>query len=198
MQHNAQGAIEYLLIIGAAILVAAIVLIALGGALFEGNTQQTSSQQSYAASIDPLKKTQLLETGQLHINFPITSGNLGQPITRASGSPITDQASLEQAIQNGELVIQIGTQTGSTTPVSSIQTGYSSNIITVTGCYGDYFLGPGATTPSRSYGAKGILYSGTTTITTYPMKIAKLISVNNNPAHASLIGTIYQTNSTTT
>jgi len=44
MNYKGQGAIEYLLIIGAAILVVAIVIIAITGAMGQGTTQGTQAQ----------------------------------------------------------------------------------------------------------------------------------------------------------
>jgi len=53
----AQGAIEYLLIIGAAILVVAIVIIAIISVLNQGQNQNTSGLESAKSSFDSLKET---------------------------------------------------------------------------------------------------------------------------------------------
>lgn len=54
---RAQGAIEYLLIIGAAILVVAIVIIAITSVLSQGQNQTSSGAESANESIDQLKET---------------------------------------------------------------------------------------------------------------------------------------------
>ncbi|MCX6803512.1 MAG: hypothetical protein NTY48_02990 [Candidatus Diapherotrites archaeon] len=54
MNFRAQGAIEYLLIIGAAILVVAIVLLAVSGAILTGNSQTSSSVQVSSRSFEGL------------------------------------------------------------------------------------------------------------------------------------------------
>ncbi len=53
---RAQGAIEYLLIIGAAILVVAIVIIAITSVLNQGQQQVISGDTSYSTSVDTLKE----------------------------------------------------------------------------------------------------------------------------------------------
>ncbi|MCX6803673.1 MAG: hypothetical protein NTY48_03830 [Candidatus Diapherotrites archaeon] len=55
MELKAQGAIEYLLIIGAAILVVAIVLLALTGALNSGTTQGSNAQETQQEQSQKLK-----------------------------------------------------------------------------------------------------------------------------------------------
>ena len=59
MEQKAQGAIEYLLIIGAAILVVAIVIIALSGVLTGAKTDQNGFEDLNDA------KNQLREDGEL-------------------------------------------------------------------------------------------------------------------------------------
>ncbi|MEK6958461.1 MAG: hypothetical protein AABW59_00270 [archaeon] len=56
MQYNAQGAIEYLLIIGAAILVVAIVILAVTGVLSGGQDQATAGQESTKQAYSGLDK----------------------------------------------------------------------------------------------------------------------------------------------
>lgn len=53
MEQKAQGAIEYLLIIGAAILVVAVVVIALTGILGSGTAQTDANDVN--ESLDPLR-----------------------------------------------------------------------------------------------------------------------------------------------
>jgi hypothetical protein len=54
MEEKAQGAIEYLLIIGAAILVVAVVVIALTGVL--GGAKNQTDANDINSSLGPLKK----------------------------------------------------------------------------------------------------------------------------------------------
>ena len=54
METKAQGAIEYLLVIGAVILVVAVVIIALSGVL--SNTKQQTDSNDYNDSLTVLRK----------------------------------------------------------------------------------------------------------------------------------------------
>lgn len=54
MEEKAQGAIEYLLIIGAAILVVAVVVVALTGVLTSGRGSSTETTGDYNSSLDDL------------------------------------------------------------------------------------------------------------------------------------------------
>jgi len=56
MEEKAQGAIEYLLIIGAAILVVAIVIIAVTGALGQGTKQTVDANTSQSDAYQNLEK----------------------------------------------------------------------------------------------------------------------------------------------
>ncbi|MEK6968618.1 MAG: hypothetical protein AABX51_08395 [Nanoarchaeota archaeon] len=57
MKYKAQGAIEYLLIIGAAILVVAIVILAVTGVLGGGKDQTAVGQESVTTSFDSLRES---------------------------------------------------------------------------------------------------------------------------------------------
>lgn len=57
MEEKAQGAIEYLLIIGAAILVVAVVIIALTGVLSSSKSTATSTQGEVGLDLNKLKYT---------------------------------------------------------------------------------------------------------------------------------------------
>jgi hypothetical protein len=54
MEEKAQGAIEYLLIIGAAILVVAIVIVAITSVLSQGKTSNTGSQDQLNKDLSDL------------------------------------------------------------------------------------------------------------------------------------------------
>jgi hypothetical protein len=56
MEQKAQGAIEYLLIIGAAILVVAIVIVAMTGIIGAGQQQGTSATGDYNSQLGDLNK----------------------------------------------------------------------------------------------------------------------------------------------
>ena len=56
-EKKAQGAIEYLLIIGAAILVVAIVIIAVTSVLSQGQNQTSTGAESASSAVDSLKET---------------------------------------------------------------------------------------------------------------------------------------------
>ncbi|NMA44431.1 MAG: class III signal peptide-containing protein [Candidatus Diapherotrites archaeon] len=56
MEERAQGAIEYLLIIGAAILVVAVVIVALTGVLQSGKNSAVGSKQDYNEELEDLNK----------------------------------------------------------------------------------------------------------------------------------------------
>jgi len=55
MEQKAQGAIEYLLIIGAAILVVAIVIVAMTGIVGSGKNAGTGATSDYNKDINALK-----------------------------------------------------------------------------------------------------------------------------------------------
>ena len=55
MQNRAQGAIEYLLIIGAAILIVAVVMIGLGGLLNSGTASTNTDSDTYSGALTDMK-----------------------------------------------------------------------------------------------------------------------------------------------
>jgi hypothetical protein len=81
MKNNAQGAIEYLLIIAAAILVVAIVILAVTGALSGGQEQTSQGVESQGSAFDQLKES---ASGSVKLNSrvylkgsPIIEGLIG-------------------------------------------------------------------------------------------------------------------------
>jgi len=56
MEEKAQGAIEYLLIIGAAILVVAVVVVALTGVLTSGKNASTKTTSDYNDELKDMNK----------------------------------------------------------------------------------------------------------------------------------------------
>jgi uncharacterized protein (UPF0333 family) len=105
MEKKGQGAIEYLLIIGAAVIIAVIVI----------SLMMTLSQQGTGAADDAdvegiygdldAYKQESLSKVTLTRGQPLTGGSLGVEILRKDGTSITDNSILEQAYAAGEIVI---------------------------------------------------------------------------------------------
>ena len=173
MQNRGQGAIEYLLIIAAAILVVAIVILAITGALSSGQDQSTTSQESYIQAMDNFQKQYLIAADKLVIGGPATlTGTLRGPLTRADGTLIITQTQLDEALANGELVIYL---TG--TEQSIFQKPASGKIITTNGCY-------------QVMGAGMLVYPDAQS-DHYAYYKAKILSVNNDPTFSSIVGNTY-------
>lgn len=73
-KNKAQGAIEYLLIIGAAILVVAIVILAVNGALGTGTKANESATEGVSGALDNLKN--LAGTPSCHETISLTCAML--------------------------------------------------------------------------------------------------------------------------
>ncbi|MEK6958460.1 MAG: right-handed parallel beta-helix repeat-containing protein [archaeon] len=92
MQSNAQGAIEYLLIIGAAILVVAIVILAVTGVLSGGQTQTTVGYQGQEAAQKGLSDIYKESAGELvYISAPPAAGTYQNNTEYKLSSSITTQ-----------------------------------------------------------------------------------------------------------
>ena len=77
MNHKGQGAIEYLLIIAAAILVVAIVILAITGALTGGQNQTTTSQTQQQNAMTQLEIQLELAKGHIQIASPTDIPTVG-------------------------------------------------------------------------------------------------------------------------
>ena len=116
MQQKGQGAIEYLLIIAAAVLVVAIMIIAITGALWGGQGQIGSSQQAVFDATFPLKVKNGLGTSQASLNtlnivefgnYALLSDHIDGNIYVNTNSVAKTQEELEQAYLSGALLIEI-------------------------------------------------------------------------------------------
>jgi hypothetical protein len=79
MLNNAQGAIEYLLIIAAAILVVAIVILAVTGALFGGQEQTSQGIEFQESAVDDLKESSKIYS-RINNRYYINSNPIGRVI----------------------------------------------------------------------------------------------------------------------
>lgn len=105
-RKKAQGAIEYLLLIGAAILVVAITITAITVMVAQGQEQGGAANETVIGKLDDLTRMRLVNEGKLSLGkvIPLT-GKIRGPITRANGTLIANQADLNEAYANGEIII---------------------------------------------------------------------------------------------
>ncbi|MFA6399588.1 MAG: class III signal peptide-containing protein, partial [archaeon] len=174
-----QGAIEYLLIIGAAILVVAIVTIAITSLLGQGGEQNKSAMQKQIDTLTKMQQIKLIAENKLTISYAIDPGTVKLPfkITDSNGVLIITQKQLEDAYASGEITIYKEGQ-----EISAVQRpGSYKYLLNINGCYGN----PG---PSM-YTEDWLLYSGATS--NLAGKTAKISSVNNNSAFNRFLGKIY-------
>ncbi len=160
--NRGQGAIEYLLIIGAAILVIAIVIIAISGALGTGTNQSAGAKGNQMGAFVNLRQMNL--TPQF-FRLPSVSLGPGQQIIfnytdpatgQTTQTPITNQAQLNQALMNGDLNLYLTPPGVSATPgmstsyiLSTPQTNKPKNLLKIIGCMKN---SPYSQTPSGTAG----------------------------------------------
>jgi hypothetical protein len=177
-----QGAIEYLLIIGAAILVVAIVTAAVMTIIQQGQTQNTNATTNQIKALDKMQQIKLIAEDKLSLGYTINpaTGILPDPITRADGTRITTQQQLDAAYAAGEIIIY---QNGRELSIAQ-KPGSQKYTLNITGCYGG--------SRSVGYGADMLTYSNPEAQSTFGGKTGKITSVNNNPTYSNLIGKTYE------